>query len=182
MRTTLVIAVCVAAAFAGAETLESGAQKPAPAADPVLVMDTAKGPIEIRLFPADAPRSVEHILGLVRRNFYRGLRLHRLTPTIVQWGDPLSRDVSRKDSWGSGGSGTPIGVAEFSKRRTHQRGTVSLAHAGRAEFADSQLFILKAGNKGYDGKHVIIGQVTSGMGVVDKLAHADVIKNITIKP
>jgi cyclophilin family peptidyl-prolyl cis-trans isomerase len=159
----------------------SAGQKPAPPSGPVLLMDTAKGAIQIQLFPGDAPKSIEHILGLVKTNFYRGFRIHRVNRDIVQFGDPMSRDVSKQGYWGTGGSGKPIGVAEFSKKRTHQRGAVSLAHAGKAEFADSQLFILKAATPAYDGKHVIIGQVTSGMDVVDKLAVADVIKNITVK-
>lgn len=181
MRTTLVIALCVAASFASLDKVRSAPQKPAPPAEPVLVMDTAKGTVEIRLFPADAPKSVEHILGLVKRSFYRGFRIHRVTAGLVQFGDPATRNVTLKDSWGSGGSGTPIGAAEFSKRRTHQRGTVSLAHAGRPELADSQLFILKTATPAYDGKHAIVGQVTTGMAVVDKLAVTDVIKNITVK-
>jgi cyclophilin family peptidyl-prolyl cis-trans isomerase len=181
MRYAVLIVLGVAAGLSAVDVAQgSGAQKPAPSG-PVLLMDTAKGAIQIQLFPADAPKSVEHILGLVKTNFYRGFRIHRVTRDIVQWGDPGSRDVSKKDYWGSGGSGTPIGVAEFSKKRTHQRGTVSLAHAGRPELADSQLFILKAAVPAYDGKHVIVGQVTSGMDVVDRLAHADVIKNITVK-
>jgi cyclophilin family peptidyl-prolyl cis-trans isomerase len=180
MRYAVVVAV-VAAGLMLEAAPRDGAQKPAAPSGPVLLMDTVKGAIQIQLFPGDAPKSVDHILGLIKTNFYRGFRIHRVTPTLVQFGDPMSRDMSRKDYWGSGGSGQPIGVAEFSKKRTHQRGTVALAHAGRAEMADSQLYILKAGNPGLDGKHVIIGQVTSGMDVVDRLAHADVIKNITIK-
>jgi cyclophilin family peptidyl-prolyl cis-trans isomerase len=181
MRYALLVVLGVAAGLIVDAAPRNSPQKPAAPSGPVLLMDTAKGAIQIQLFPADAPKSVEHILGLVKTNFYRGLRIHRVTASLVQWGDPMSRDMSRKDYWGSGGSGKPVGVAEFSKRRTHQRGTVALAHAGRAEIADSQLYILKAAQPGLDGKHVIIGQVTSGMDVVDKLAVADVIKNITIK-
>lgn len=183
MRYTVPIVLAITAVLSAAESTRGSAeQKPAaPPSGPVLLMDTAKGAIQIQLFPADAPKSVEHILGLVKSNFYRGLRIHRVTATIVQWGDPKSRDMSLKDYWGSGGSGKPVGVAEFSKKRTHLRGTVALAHAGRAEIADSQLYIMKAASPGLDGKHVIIGQVTSGMDVVDRLAVADVIKNITVK-
>ena len=184
MRHFAVVLCCVTAAAVstiGAADQEARGQKPAPATGPVLLMDTAKGAIEIQLFQSDAPKSVAHLLGLAKTNFYRGLRIHRVTPAIVQFGDPQSRNVSLRDSWGTRGSGTPIGVAEFSKRRTHQRGAVSLAHAGQAEFADSQLFILKVATPAYDGKHVIVGQVTVGMGVADKLAPMDVIKNITVK-
>jgi len=153
----------------------------AAAADPRLILETAKGIIEIRLFPTDAPKSVAHILGLAKRNFYRGLRFHRVESTLVQFGDPLSRDMSRKGYWGSGGSGNPIGVAELSKRLTHKRGAVSLAHAGAATIADSQLFIMKTASPGLDGKHAIIGEVTAGMTVVDKIAVTDLIKQASVK-
>jgi cyclophilin family peptidyl-prolyl cis-trans isomerase len=149
--------------------------------DPRLVVDTAKGTIEIRLFPTDAPKSVDHILGLVKRGFYRGLRIHRVTSALAQFGDPLTRDMSRKGYWGSGGSGNPIGVAELSKRLTHRRGTVALAHGGAPTIADSQLYIMKTASPSLDGKHAIIGQVTSGMDVVDRLAVADLIKQISVK-
>jgi peptidyl-prolyl cis-trans isomerase B (cyclophilin B) len=153
----------------------------AAAGDSRVILETAKGTIEIRLFAADAPKSVAHILGLVKRNFYRGLRFHRVEPTLVQFGDPLSRDVSRKGYWGSGGSGNPIGVAEMSKRLTHKRGAVSLAHAGAPTIADSQLFIMKTASPGLDGKHAIIGEVVTGMAVVDKIAVADLIKQVSVK-
>jgi cyclophilin family peptidyl-prolyl cis-trans isomerase len=149
-------------------------------AGPTLEMATAKGTIQIRLFPADAPKSVEHILALVKRNFYRGLRIHRAEGSLVQFGDPTSRDVSRRDWWGRAGSGQPIGVSEINKR-PHVRGTVSLAHGGNPQSADSQIFIMKAASPSLNGKHVVIGQVTSGMNVVDQLRVTDVIKNITIR-
>lgn len=181
MRNAALFMLAVAVLGAVDASQGSGAQKPAAPSGLMLLMDTAKGAIQIQLFTADAPKSIEHILGLVKTNFYRGFRIHRVNRDIVQWGDPMSRDMSKKDYWGSGGSGKSIGVAEFSKKRSHQRGAVSLAHSGKAEFADSQLFIVKAATPSYDGVHVIVGQVTSGMDVVDRLAVADVIKNITVK-
>jgi len=146
---------------------------------PSLTMETAKGTIEIDLYPDDAPESIEHILALVDRNFYRGLRIHRADAALVQFGDPTSRDVSRRSFWGRRGSGQPIGVAEFNDH-SHTRGAVSLAHSGNAENADSQLFILKRDTRSYDGEHVVIGRVTSGMDVVDALQEVDVIRNITL--
>lgn len=182
----LSLAVVVAVVAVGSAAL---AQRPAgaPTASPpvvlmpvVLILDTAKGTIEIQLFPADAPKSVAHITALVRSGFYRGLRFHRVERALVQAGDPLTRDVSRSAYWGSGNSGKPIGAAEFSKRR-HVRGTVALAHAGDARQADSQFYIMKAPQAAYDGKYTIIGLVTRGMDVVDKLQVEDVIKTATIK-
>ena len=159
-----------------------GAPVKAPAApDPVLVFETAKGTIEIRLFRSEAPKSVDHLLDLMKRSFYRGQRFHRVTASLVQWGDPTSRDMSRKDYWGSTNSGSPIGVFEWSKKRTHVRGAVGLAHSGDARGADSQLYIMKTASPGLDGKHAIVGQVIAGMTVVDKIAVTDMIKNATVK-
>ena len=152
-----------------------------PAADPVFVVDTIKGVVEIRLFQRDAPKSIEHILALVRRSFYRGQRIHRVTPSLVQFGDPQSRDMTRRDYWGNGGSGRPINAFELVKKYTHRRGMVGLAHSGNPMAADSQLYIMKQPSPGLDGKHALIGQVTVGLGVVDKLAETDTIKQAYVK-
>jgi peptidyl-prolyl cis-trans isomerase B (cyclophilin B) len=150
-------------------------------ANPVLVFETMKGTFEIELYQSDAPKSVEHILALMKRSFYRGQRFHRATAALVQWGDPQTRDMSRRDYWGNGNSGSPIGVFELSKKYTHVRGAVGLAHSGNPLGADSQLYIMKAASPNLDGKHAIIGRVTAGMAVVDKIAVEDMIKNASVK-
>lgn len=151
------------------------------AALPVVVFETARGTIEFQLFEKDAPKSTAHLLALVRKNFYRGLRVHRAERSLVQVGDPLTRDVSRRAYWGSGGSGRPIGVAEFSKLRVHRRGAVGLAHAGAPEYADSQIYFMKADSPSLNGKHVVVGQVTAGMSVVDTLVVTDVVRRAYVK-
>jgi cyclophilin family peptidyl-prolyl cis-trans isomerase len=154
---------------------------PAKAANPVLAFETVKGAFEIELYQADAPKSVEHILALMKRNFYRGQAFHRVTASLVQWGDPQSRNMSRKDFWGSGNSGRPIGVFEYVKKYSHVRGAVGLAHSGDPKGADSQLYVMKAPSPGLNGKHAVVGRVTSGMAVVDKIAFADMIKDARVK-
>ena len=154
---------------------------------PVVVFDTSKGSFEVELYPGEAPKSVEHILTLVRRNFYNGLRIHRFEPGfVVQFGDPLTRDMTKKDRWGSGGSDRAIGVAEMSPKRTHKLGAVALAHAGDpATTADSQLYICVNPDPGrysyMNGKYAVIGQVISGMPVVQQLRALDVIKRVSVK-
>jgi peptidylprolyl isomerase len=152
-------------------------------ANPTILIDTVKGQIEVELLPAEAPKSVDHILALVKKNFYRGLRVHHVQPGIVQFGDPLTRNLQRTSDWGFGGSGQRIGVKEISKR-PFTRGTVGYAYqAGQTpEDADSQMFILRIASPALNGKYAVLGQVTKGMDVVDKLAMADVIKNITLQP
>jgi cyclophilin family peptidyl-prolyl cis-trans isomerase len=175
----LSLSVALVTAAAGSLLADQKAA-PAPPA-PIVVLDTAKGVIEIQLFPEDAPKSVAHVVALARKGFYRGQRFHRVERTLVQVGDPQTRDMSRSAYWGTAGSGKPIGAPEFSKKRNHVRGTVALAHPGDARFADSQFYIMKTAQPQYDGKYTIIGQVVRGMEVVDKLQVPDVIKNVTVK-
>lgn len=149
--------------------------------NPVIVVETAKGVIEIELLPKQAPKGVEKILGLVEKNFYRGLRVHRVTPNLAQFGDPLTRNLRNERAWGTGGSGERLGVAEITPLMKHVRGAVGLAFSGEAKFADSQLYIMKSAMPGLDGDYSIIGRVVNGITVADRLQHGDVIKNITIK-
>ncbi|MBA3948372.1 MAG: peptidylprolyl isomerase [Acidobacteria bacterium] len=154
---------------------------PAPG-NPVVVIETVKGTIEIELFAKDAPKSVERLLTLVRKNFYRGQRFHRVeTNFLIQVGDPATRDFTKRARWGSGGSGTPIGVAEIAKTRKHVRGAVGLAHAGSAKNADSQFYIMRGARPSLDGKYAIVGRVISGMSIVDSTALNDMIKRAYVK-
>jgi cyclophilin family peptidyl-prolyl cis-trans isomerase len=90
--------------------------------------------------------------------------------------------MTRREWWGrGGGSGDTIGVAEFSKRRTHIRGAVGLAHGGDATQADSQIYVVLRNRPDLDGKYTVIGRVTSGLEVVEQLVVTDVIKNVTVK-
>ena len=168
--------------------IQSQGAKPTPVSTaPVVILETAKGAIEIETLPEDVPKSVAHFVALVKRGFYRGQRFHWVQPTLVQTGDPYSRDITLQKQWGTGGSGPsrstkPIGVAEFSKR-PFTRGTVALAYRPqwKPETADSMFFILLANNPGLNGKYTIIGRVTKGMNVADKIEMNEVIKNMTVK-
>ena len=154
----------------------------AAAAGPVIVFETVKGNFEIETYPNEAPKSVAHILELVKRNFYNGQRVHRIVPgQLVQFGDPLSRDMTKRDFWGTGGSNRPIGVGEMSPKHRHVAGAVSLAHPGDPKQADSQMFIMFAAQPKYDGGFTVFGHVTTGMDVVRKLAMNDIIRRVRIK-
>jgi peptidyl-prolyl cis-trans isomerase B (cyclophilin B) len=156
-------------------------QTPAGTPPPVVLFETPKGNFEIQFFPEDAPKSVEKILGLVKQSFYRGQRVHRVTASLVQFGDLQSRDMSKIEYWGNGGSGSIVGVAEISKKHPHTRGAVGLAHSGDPVAADSQLYIMKQPSSGLDGKHAVIGRVIKGMDAVDRLEKTDLLKNVSIK-
>jgi len=177
MRTWLALSVMCLAAVVAVDGQRAGGA--AAASGPTMTIETAKGTIEILFYASDAPKSVAHIVGLAKRNFYRGQRVHRVEESLVQFGDRVTRDASRRDSWGRSGSGTPIGEAEFNEH-SHVRGAVSLAHSGNPRNADSQMFIMKTNMSGLDGKHVVIGRVIRGMDVVDKLQYADLFKQVTV--
>lgn len=170
----MVVMLCAAGLPAEAQRAEAG--------NPVIVIETVKGTIEVELFAKDAPKSVERLVTLVRQNFYRGQRFHRVEPNfLIQVGDPATRDFTKRARWGTGGSGKPIGVAEISKTRKHVRGAVGLAHAGSAKNADSQFYILRGARPALDGKYAIVGRVISGMDIVDSTALNDMIKRAYVK-
>src|SRR5512141_1892800 len=92
-------------------------------AGPVIVVETTKGAFAFETYPNEAPKTVAHIVQLVRQGFYDGQRFHRALPGFVaQWGDPRSRDMSKEADWGRGdaaSSGTPVGAPEIGKKRLH---------------------------------------------------------------
>jgi cyclophilin family peptidyl-prolyl cis-trans isomerase len=159
--------------------------KTSPGAGPVVVLETSKGTIEFETYPNEAPKTVAHILGLIKRNFYNGMRVHRVAPNfVVQFGDPQTRDMSKKADWGRGpgaGSGKPIGAAEPHKNRGHKLGSVAMAHAGDPARADSQIYITLRPTPELNGKYTVFGQVISGMDVVAKIEVGDMIKKATVK-
>ena len=160
----------------------SAAPKPM-AAGPVLVIETVKGTVEIEMYPNEAPKTVEHIVALAKRKFYNGQRIHRMVPGfVVQFGDPQTRNMTKRASWGTGSSGRAIGVAEVSPKHTHTLGAVAMAHAGDPSQADSQMYITLAPQPRLDKDYTVFGQVISGMDVAQKLAVADVIKSVTVRP
>jgi peptidyl-prolyl cis-trans isomerase B (cyclophilin B) len=187
LMTIALTAGTVFAQTAGQKPAEKPATPPAaaatsPGAGPVIVVETEKGTFEFETYPNEAPKTVAHIVGLVNKRFYNGQRVHRVVPGfVIQMGDPASRDMTKKEEWGRGGSGTPIGAAEFSKTRTHVLGAVAMAHAGDASKADSQFYVTLAPTPRLDGQYTVFGKVISGMDVVQKIAVGDRIIRASVK-
>ena len=152
---------------------------------PVVVVETSKGSFEIELFPEDAPKSVAHVIDLVKRGFYDGQRIHRALPGfLVQWGDPRSRDLAQESEWGRGAaaaSGTPVGAAELSKKRRHTKGAVGLAHPGNPAQADSQIYVTLADRPELNGRYTIIGAVSAGDEVPARLERGDLILRMSVR-
>lgn len=153
-----------------------------PGAGPVIVFDTSKGPFEVETYPNEAPKTVALVLELVRRNYYNGLRVHRYEPgMLVQWGDPQTRDMTKKAEWGTRGSGKPVGVSEVSPKRPHKIGAVGAAWARDPRSFDGQVYVVFAPQPQLNSRYTVFGQVISGLDVVEKLRIPDVIKRATVK-
>jgi cyclophilin family peptidyl-prolyl cis-trans isomerase len=152
---------------------------------PVVVVETSKGTFAFETFPNDAPVSVAHVLALVRARFYDGQRVHRAQPDfVVQFGDPQSRDLGRREVWGRGdaaGSGKPVGAAEISKKHRHLTGAVGLAHRGNPYQADSQIYVTLSPQPSLDGRYVVFGRVISGADVPASLDVGDEIRRVYLR-
>ena len=157
--------------------------QPTPGAGPVIVVETVKGTFEFETYPDQAPRTVEHILALVKRNFYNGLRFHRVEPGfVIQVGDPNTRDYTKKHLWGTGGSGKPVGLSELSRKRLHVKGAVAMAHSGNPAQADAQWYVTLNPVHRLDGKYVVFGRVLNGLDVTTQIRVGDVIRKMYVKP
>ena len=191
----LMLAVTSAAMFAqagrgttppaggAAATPAAATLKRSPGAGPLVTVTTARGSFTFETYPEEAPKSVAHILELVKRNFYNGQRISRVAPGfVVQFGDPLSRDMSKKDLWNTGGSFKIVGELEASPKRTHVIGAVALAHDGDARRSDSIMYITMREAHELDGKYNVIGKIISGMPIVRASQVGDVIKRVAVTP
>jgi peptidyl-prolyl cis-trans isomerase B (cyclophilin B) len=177
--TMLLVAAIIGLGLAMAAPLDGQA---APGGGPIIVLDTARGLIELETYPQEAPRTVAAILELVKKGFYNGQRFHRVDPNfIVQVGDPKSRDMSLRDWWGRAGSGKPIGVSEISKKRRHVRGAVGMANSGSPKDAESQFYITLRATPELDSKHTVFGKVIRGLEVAAKIQKADILRKASVR-
>ncbi len=180
----LSILLCAICAFVALASIPSGvrAQLSTP---PLIVVETSKGTFAFETFPNEAPKTVAHVVGLVRRGFYDGQRIHRALPGfVVQFGDPQTRDLTMRALWGRGAaasSGTPVGLAEASPRRRHQAGAVGVSHMGDPSQADSQIYITLAPRPDLDGQYTIFAHVIEGEDVPARLQVGDAIRRAFVR-
>lgn len=127
-----------------------------------------------------APKTVARIAALVQQKFYDKQRFHRVENWVVQWGDPNSKDGDlRREGIGSGGSGKALPFEGSTV--TFAKGVVGIASTGAKRGGDSQLFILTRDAAHLDGNYAVLGKVTQGMEVVEKLKWGDRIATMTLQ-
>jgi peptidyl-prolyl cis-trans isomerase B (cyclophilin B) len=152
---------------------------------PVIVVETNAGAFAFETYPNEAPKTVAHVLQLVRNGFYDGQRFHRAIPGfVVQWGDPQTRSVEKTADWGKGdaaSSGTPIGVTEMNRKRLHAKGAVAMAHPGDPAKADSQIYVTLADRPDLNGKYTVFGRIIAGADVPARIQRGDVITRMYVR-
>ncbi|MGE0862880.1 MAG: HEAT repeat domain-containing protein [Vicinamibacterales bacterium] len=141
-----------------------------PEFSPSAYIDTSKGTIQLELAVLDAPRTVANFIALARKNYFRGVQLHRVVPDfVVQDGDPR----------GDGEGGPGYTIRDEINQRPYLRGTVGMA-LDWADTGGSQFFITHSPQPHLDGRYTVFGQVVSGMDVVDRLQQWDTIERIRV--
>lgn len=142
---------------------------------------TEKGVMKVDLYGKETPKTVENFVKLANEGFYNGLAFHRVIPDfVIQGGCPFSKDMSNPKI-GTGGPGYSIDCETSADKQYHDRGVLSMAHAGR-NTGGSQFFVCHSRNNTahLDGNHTCFGKVYEGLEVIDEIEAGDGIEKIVI--
>ena len=135
---------------------------------------TAKGVMKVEFYEEDAPKTVENFVTLSKKGFYDGLTFHRVIPNfVIQGGCP--------NGTGTGGPGYTIPCELDGDNQFHDRGVLSMAHAGR-NTGGSQFFICHSRDNTahLDRHHTCFGRVHEGLDVIDQIRQGDKIEKVVI--
>ncbi|MGB3849430.1 MAG: peptidylprolyl isomerase [Tunicatimonas sp.] len=136
---------------------------------------TEKGTMHVEFFEKDAPNTVDNFTKLSKEGFYDGLTFHRVIPNfVIQGGCP--------NGTGAGGPGYTIDCELDGENQYHDRGVLSMAHAGR-NTGGSQFFVCHSRDNTahLDRNHTVFGKVTDGLDVIDEIREGDKIEKITVR-
>ena len=137
-------------------------------------ISTDKGDMIAELYDNETPITVNNFKDLIGKKFYDGLNFHRVIPNfVIQGGCP--------NGTGAGGPGYNIPCEVTASKQFHDRGVLSMAHAGR-NTGGSQFFIChnRQGTQHLDGNHTCFGKVNEGLDVIDSIGPGDKINSISI--
>jgi peptidyl-prolyl cis-trans isomerase B (cyclophilin B) len=137
-------------------------------------ISTEKGDMIVELYDNHTPKTVQNFLKLINEKFYNGLNFHRVIPNFMIQGGCPNGD-------GRGGPGYNIECEVTAPNQFHDRGVLSMAHAGR-NTGGSQFFIChnRQGTQHLDGNHTCFGKVIEGLDVIDKIASGDKMTSVSI--
>ena len=135
---------------------------------------TERGDMKVEFFEKDAPNTVKNFIDLSEHGFYDGLTFHRVIPNfVIQGGCP--------NGTGAGGPGYHIDCELDGDNQYHDRGVLSMAHAGR-NTGGSQFFIChnRENTAHLDRNHTVFGKVVDGLDVIDQIRQDDVMEKVVI--
>lgn len=158
------------------------------AANPIAVIQTSQGVIEIELRPDIAPKTVENFITHSKNGYYNGTKFHRVIKKfMIQGGDPKGNGTGGESIWGKAFED------EFSRKALFSKpGILAMANSG-PNTNGSQFFITTVPTPHLNWKHTIFGYVIKGMDIVTKLENVEtsyrgnkpttnqIVKKITIK-
>ncbi len=137
-------------------------------------IETEKGTMIVELYDDDAPKTVENFISLIQKGFYDGLTFHRVIPNFVVQGGCPKGD-------GTGGPGYTINCELDGEKQRHDRGVLSMAHAGR-NTGGSQFFIChsRENTAHLDRNHTVFGKVIENIEVVDRIRQGDKMIKLSV--
>ena len=145
------------------------------------IIYTNKGEMKVEFFENDAPKTVANFVKLAQSGYYDGLKWHRVIPDfVIQGGCPYSKDGANGIP-GAGGPGYQIDCELNGENQFHDRGVLSMAHAGR-NTGGSQFFVChsRRNTAHLDRNHTCFGKVYEGLDVIDDIRQGDTIDRIEI--
>ncbi len=135
---------------------------------------TEKGLMKLEFYENDAPNTVDNFIKLSKDGFYNNLTFHRVIPDfVIQGGCP--------DGTGAGGPGYAIDCELDGDNQYHDKGVLSMAHAGR-NTGGSQFFIChsRTNTSHLDRNHTCFGKIYEGLDIIDEIRAGDKIEKIII--
>ncbi len=170
MKLSILIAMLCPVFFAAAQLgAEEKKENPMNTSNEVAVIKTSEGDMVAEFWPDVAPKTVENFKKLARQGFYDGTAFHRIIKGfMIQGGDPLTKDESKRASWGMGDPGYKI-AAEFNEK-SHRRGVLSMARSNDPNSAGSQFFICHGDPTFLDRQYTAFGKLIKGDEVLEKIA------------
>lgn len=138
----------------------------------IVNLKTSLGDIKMELVPSEAPNTVDNFVKLAKEGFYNGTRFHRVIKDfMIQGGDPLSKDESQRQFWGTGGPGYKFDDED--SQIALVQGVIAMANSG-PDTNGSQFFIItKESTPWLQGMHTGFGRVIDGLDVVMKIGEVD---------
>ncbi len=139
-----------------------------------VIITTEKGVMKAEMYEKDAPNTVKNFTDLIEKGFYNGLTFHRVIPDfVIQGGCP--------NGTGTGGPGYKIKCELDGDNQYHDRGVLSMAHAGR-DTGGSQFFIChsRTNTSHLDRQHTCFGKVFEGLDVIDAIRQGDKILKMEV--